>query len=347
VTDLKEDAKADWHQFYHSYDAVESVQEPEFLIEGFLQLQAICAIAAPVGQRKTLIALNVVHSLCTGEPLFGRFKVPNVVSKVLYFCPEMGLISFAKRVKSIGLMPCVGKNFFCRTMSSQLPRQLRDMTPDEIAGAVIVLDTAVRFLEGDENSSEHMRYFAEQVFELVQRGALAVIVLAHSQKGTVKSDELTLENCLRGSSELGAFLTSCWATKLQTPDDYYGPSLLKNVKQRDFESKSFEVTSGPDCRLHFVDGSNGAVVKIQSGANRDGKQDMADAIIRVHPGMKGPAIVKELAQAGIERSNNWVCQRRKKLRELDYAELQKNGGELPVKSKKDAKALLCVITAAE
>jgi hypothetical protein len=304
----------DWRRFYHSADAVENVQEPEFLIEGFLQVQAICAIAAPVGQRKTLIALNVVHALCTGEPLFGHFKVPNVVDKVLYLCPEMGLISFKKRIESIGLLPHIGKNFFCRTMSSVVAHQPRDMTPEEIKGAVIILDTVVRFLEGDENSSEHMRYFAEQVFELVQRGALAVIVLAHSQKGTVKSDELTLENCLRGSSELGAFLTSCWATKLQTPDDYYGPSLLKNVKQRDFESKSFEVTSGPDCRLHFVEGSGGAVVKMKSTGNRDGKQDTADAIIRQNPKLKGPALVKELALAGIERSNNWVCQRRKKLR---------------------------------
>ena len=45
--------------------------KPTFLIDGFLQKDVITAIAAPVGQRKTIVACNAVHAVLTGEPLFG------------------------------------------------------------------------------------------------------------------------------------------------------------------------------------------------------------------------------------------------------------------------------------
>jgi hypothetical protein len=297
-----------WWKHYHTLDEFLNVKPPEFLIEGFLQVQAICGIAAPVGQRKSLIALNVAHALCTGEPLFDHFKVPKKASRVLYVCPEMGLISFADRVKRIGLMPYVGKSFFCRTMSSDGFLPLDKMLPEEIDGAVIVLDTAARFLKGDENSAEHTRLFAEQVFQLIKGHALAVIILHHSQKSSAKAEELTLENSMRGSGELGAFLTSCWATRQDNdPDlDYYGPSLLKNVKQRDFTAKSFKVTSDPDCRLHFVPESEGAKMSHKPAADKDGREAEALQVIRDNPGLTQAKLVTKLKALGIKRGRSWV-----------------------------------------
>jgi hypothetical protein len=163
------------------------------------------------------------------------------------------------------------------------------------------------------------------------------MVLHHSQKGTAKADELTLENCMRGSGELGAFLTSCWATRLQgdPAQDYYGPSLLKNVKQRDFQSEAFEVTSSPDCRLHFIEGSSGAVIKM-SNANKDGKDEMALAILRQNPGLSVRDTALKLKEAGIRRGKTWVSDRR-------YEMIQENGGKLPG-SHKTTKACKAVRT---
>ena len=76
-------------------------------------LDSITAIAAPVGQRKSLIALNVAHALCTGEPLFDYFKVVKQASRVIYLCPEMGISSFSMRLKQIGLASHVGQTLFC------------------------------------------------------------------------------------------------------------------------------------------------------------------------------------------------------------------------------------------
>jgi hypothetical protein len=90
----------DWRSLFHTKDEVLNCPPPTFLIENFLACQAICAVAAPVGQRKSLIALNMARSLCTGAPLFGFLPVLTRPSRVLYLCPEMGLISLSERVLS-------------------------------------------------------------------------------------------------------------------------------------------------------------------------------------------------------------------------------------------------------
>ncbi len=301
----------DWRTRYHSFEEMDNAPKPTFLIAGFLQKDVIAAIAAPVGQRKTLIAANVAHALLTNEPLFDHFKVTQQPTRVLYLCPEMGLLSFTDRLRKLGLLPYVGKKLFCRTMNSEGKLTLGELTAEELDGAVLIVDTAVRFIQGDENSSEDMRVLAEDCFRLMKAGAASVLVLFHSPKGTKDISELTLENAMRGSGELGAFVSSCWATRLQNPDEpYQSASYLKNVKQRDFESKPFEVTSGPDCRLHIVAPPD-SNVKLNSKpvgpkGDKDGKEAAALQLIRDNLTLSHAKIVGKLKAMGVERSTSWV-----------------------------------------
>jgi hypothetical protein len=309
----------DWRAHYHTREETENAPKPEFLIEGFLQRQAIVGLAGYVGHKKSLIAQNVAYSLCSGAPLFGCFQVLRRPSRVLYLCPEMALIGFANRITRIGLLPYVGETFFYATMSlKDGVIKLPDLTIEEIEGAVIVLDTAIRFIEGDENSSQHMKELATQAFGLIRSGAEAVIVLAHSNKEMVKSNELTLDNAMRGSSELTAFLSSCWATRVQdTEHPYDSTSLLKHVKPRDFEADPFEVlTDRETCRMTFVEGSEGATVmrKPTNPANADGKEEQALQVIRDNMTLSLSKIVLKLKDAGIERKKSWVSEKRVEIR---------------------------------
>ncbi len=94
---------------------------------------------------------------------------------------------------------------------------------------------------------------------------------------------------MRGSGDLGAFVSSCWATRLQDPDndEWKSPSYVKNVKQRDFKSKPFEVTSDELGRLHIVAPPSANVdwstKKVGTKANKDGKEAAALQIIRDNP----------------------------------------------------------------
>lgn len=302
-----EEAPKDWRERYHSFAEIHDTKPPSFVIKDFLQEQSITGLAAPVGQRKSLIALNVAHACLTGEPLFGYFDVEKRPARVLYLCPEMGLISFANRLKLIGLEPYVGETLFCRTMGSE-PMDLSDLTEDELRGAVVIIDTAVRFLKGDENSPKDMSVFAQSIFRLSNAGALAVVLLHHSTKATKDSPDLTLENTMRGSGELGAFLTTCWATKMRDPnDEYKSASYIKNVKPRDFECKPFDaVCDRATCRMSIVGapGDAGAPVRIQK--DKDGKEDAALAIIRVNVSLSNEKLSAMLAEHGIKRSPEWV-----------------------------------------
>jgi len=290
----------DWRTRYLTFEKVRDAKPTEFLIDGFLALGSITALAAPVAQRKSLIALNVAHALCTGDDLFGYFKVARAPERVIYLCPEMGLASFPTRLKQIGLDSCVGSTLFCQTMDED--RISLAELDEELPGSVVIIDTLTRFVEGDQNSSEGMSKFADVVFGLKRRGA-TILLLHHSVKGA--SSSLTLDSAMRGSTELAAFVTCCWATKLRDPDNpYQSPSLLVNVKQRDFESKPFEVVADETCRMRIV-GEPGGVAEIKSRANVEAESALA-AILKESPGAGINRIQKMLRDAGHKKGVAWV-----------------------------------------
>jgi hypothetical protein len=304
----------DWRARYHTKDEMLNAPPISFLIEGFLQCEGVTGLAAPVRERKSLIALNIAHALVTGEPLFDHFKVLKRPSRVLYLCPEVSLGPFTDRLKKIGLMDYVGETLFCRTLSAEGQVPLSDLK-EELPGSVVILDTAIRFIEGDESSSADVRKFADTAFALLRGGAESVLLLHHSPKS--QGDGMTLENALRGSGDLGAFLACCWGTKLQDPTrPYESASYLENLKQRDFASDPFEVTSGPDCRLHIVSTPTmkAPVLKSRNGrGDGDGKDAAAEDAIRANLEMSLRKLEEHLAVLGIKRGTNWIGKARKRI----------------------------------
>lgn len=293
-----------WRERYLTFEQVRDAKPVEFLIDGFLALDSITAIAAPVGQRKSLIALNVAHALCTGEPLFNYFKVTKQPSRVIYLCPEMGISSFSMRLKQIGLAPHVGQTLFCQTMDVDSIK-LTDLD-EELPGAVVIVDTLTRFVDGDQNSSEDMSRFAKVVFTLQRRGA-TVVLLHHSIKGNPLI--LTLDSAMRGSTELAAFVTSCWATRLTDPSEpYNSPSLLVNVKQRDFESKPFEATSDKTCRMHII-GEPGQIKEIKKVKDADAEKILT-AVLNRDPKVGINKLQAALRDAGFKKGVKWVTRAR-------------------------------------
>jgi hypothetical protein len=312
------DAELQWTDLFHSYAEAQNAPPITFLIKDFLQCEGVTAIAAPVRERKSLIALNIVHALVTGEKLFGHFEVVKKPERVLYLCPEVSLGPFTDRVKKIGLIDYVGESFFYRTLSAEGSVRLDDPSLQlAVSGSVVVLDTAIRFLEGDENSSKDVRAFADSIFALLRFGAEAVLLLHHSPKDM--GDTMTLENAMRGSGDMGAFLACCWGTRLQDPTKpYESASFLSNLKQRDFESKDFEVTCGPDCRMHIVGDPATTFTSLASRKgnrpNKDGHDDAAEAIIQANMKMPIRQLQEHLAASNIKRGTTWIAKARARLK---------------------------------
>ncbi len=316
----------DWRSLFHSKEEALNAPPVTFLIKDFLQREGVTAVAGPVRERKSLIALNIAHALVTGEKLFGHFPVVRKPERVLYLCPEVSLGPFTDRLKKIGLLDYVGETLFYRTLSAEGTLSLTDpVLAQALPGSVVILDTAIRFLEGDENSSQDVRAFADGIFELLRAGAEAIVLLHHSPKDS--GDMMTLENAMRGSGDMGAFLCCCWGTKLQDPaHPYESPSFLSNLKQRDFESKDIEVTCTPDCQMHIVGDPATRTVTLQSRkgnrANKDGLDDAAEAVIRANIKLPVRKLQEQLAALKINRGTTWIAKAR--------AHIQAETGEMTV-----------------
>ena|ERR1700746_1346098 len=157
--------------------------------------------------------------------------------RVLYLIPESGLGPFVHRLKLFGLTEHVKSGrLFYRTMTAIEQRaSLVDPRLLKAAeGADVFLDTAIRFMEGDENSASDSRAFANTLFKLQGVGTRTITGAHHSPKGFDGREQMTLENTLRGSGDIGAMLCTCWA--LKQVDFATNLILMKNVKPRDFEA---------------------------------------------------------------------------------------------------------------
>lgn len=224
-----------WRDLFHTQTEAMNAPEPRFVIEGFLQEKSLTMLGGPPAAMKTYAALSMAKALITGEPLFDYFEVNAKSSRVLYLIPESSLAPFAERLKKLDLLKYVGTKFFFRTIDAH--EQLMGITDQRILkaaeGADVFLDTAVRFMEGDENASADQRVFAENLFAMLKAGARTVTGLHHAPKAFNSQNAMTLENILRGSGDIGAMLATCWG--LSKIDDAKGQVYFSCVKDRDFK----------------------------------------------------------------------------------------------------------------
>jgi Bifunctional DNA primase/polymerase, N-terminal/AAA domain/Primase C terminal 1 (PriCT-1) len=312
------EAKRQTIQLFHSREEAEHAPDISFAIDGFLQNEGITGLSAPPGQRKTIILLNVVRSLLTGDALFGKFKVLERAARIIYLTPEVSLSPFVSRLRQFELMDYIGDRFSFRTLSAQgkLPLHAPELL-DAVQGAHVILDTVPRFVEGDENNAEDIRQLGENLFALLHSKARSVIGAFHMPKGAKRNDYFDLETCVRGSGDLGALLSACWGTRLQDEKDvYHCASYMECVKQRDFEACApFELMPSKSGILTAREGVYVASLAPGLGhhsvTNKDGQQPAALEFIRQHPEMTLRQVADGLAAMGIKRGKDWISKQRK------------------------------------
>jgi len=294
--ELKE--PVDWRTRYTTAEQFRDVLPPSFLIRDFLEDGSITAIGAPVAQRKSIVVANIIHALLTGEPLFGHFEVVKRPDRILYLCPEMGLVDIANRFKKLGLESYVGESLFIRSMDDpKLPLAELD---EELPGSLVILDTITRFVAGNQNDAGDMSVFADVNYAMKRRGA-TLLLLHHAIKGT--AGVMTLDNALRGSTELAAFVTCVWSTQLQNPDEpHTTPSNLKCVKQRGFASEPFQVSCDEQFRMTML----GTMGEIKSQKQVSSEVALAE-ILKRSPDMGLHKLRDALKAAGHRRGVKWIA----------------------------------------
>ena len=230
-----------WREAFHTVNELDTTPSRIF-IKGILE-EGITFFGAHSGVGKTWIGLSVAHALITGEPLFGVYPVMEK-TKVLYLVPEMGGRKFRERAVRMHL-PMDGE-FWCQTIRDGACDLDSPVLQQAIAetSAVVILDTAIRFQAGDEQSStQQAQGLGAKMFNLINMGAAAVICMHHRKKDL--DSEPTLANTLRGTGDFGAMADCVWcvehASKGKRAPEYEQESqamtrlMLTCVKPRDMD----------------------------------------------------------------------------------------------------------------
>jgi hypothetical protein len=238
-----------WRQIFHSYEELRNAPPLRFAINNFLPEAGISLIGGLSGHGKTFILLSMVRALLEGSCLFGHdlFSVPAPAGKVLYLIPESAIGPFMSRLKMFGLENFLRDDrLMVRTLQHPTAIAIGDPRLLQAAkGAHVFIDTLVRLMEGDENSAESTRPFADDLFKLIGAGALSIVGAHHSPKSLESQDFMTLENVLRGSGDIGAALSTCWG--IRQIDAESNSIYVQNCKPRDFQPcQPFILRGRPD-----------------------------------------------------------------------------------------------------
>jgi hypothetical protein len=272
-------------------------------------------LGAASGVGKTWFQLSQAKAICTKQPFMGVFEVPERLN-VLYLIPEAGDRGFRIRCEKMGI-PTDGSVFRCRTMRDGILRLDDPMLAAAIKDwkPVIFLDTAIRFAGfKDENSSaENAGGLANLIFEMLKLGSPAVFSAHHSPKSTAEPDEkkqklkeMTLENMLRGTGDIGAMCDCVWGLQ---PDDggkeaakeYLDESrnltrlFVKCIKPRDFEPvDTFRIQGKP-----YIDEIGNFVVLTDQESSLEDTGRRAAHLIKAEPKISLTALAKKL---GVSRN---------------------------------------------
>jgi RecA-family ATPase len=306
-----EDGSSPWDK-YHTLADLENVPEGRFTVEGILYENSITALAGYAGDRKSIVSLNLAAACVTGQPFMDRFTVVNAPKRVIYLCPEMGLRELARLSTGLGMMPYVGKTLFFRSLDKTGKIRLRDLTPEELNGSLVILDTAVRFIEGKENDPQDMAVFSDELFRLRNECA-TVWVLFHSSKASV-GQELSLQNAVRGSSEIAACLSMCWATRLNEPSKRYeSTSRMYPLKVREFEALPFDFKCERETAACKIIGDPAPIITLRERKTEE-KRRIIEELLKHDRNMgvnKIQTVLKERTGSGGMAA--WVSEEKKRI----------------------------------
>ena len=322
-------------ELFDTWEEFETSPDISFAAKGFLQNEAVTALAALSGHSKTWTVLALIRMLLFGPgKLWGLFEVPNRAEKVIYLIPESSRTAIKHRLKLMGLYDEIHTGRLrMRTLSKGPTVPLADAALlREVKGAHIVADTAIRFMHGmdDNSAAEVAEGLSEDFFGMLRAGAQTVIPLFHSPKSFLKETVMTLEGMIRGSAEFGAVLATAWGIK--QIDEPRNIIHVQCLKARDFEHCGpFQLIGRPyiadtqDFALHKKPEECGSLADEQPDLNRGGGAPKAQrdakaanlALMRewlkVEPGLTSKEIADKFQAEGIPITDSAVRKYRKNL----------------------------------
>jgi RecA-family ATPase len=232
----------------------------EYLIPNMLIKKGVTIVGGDSGSFKTFIALQMGLCLTSSISFMG-----NEIAKkyrVLYIDEENRLSTLKERlvnmIESFNISNANEFDFrFIVSNNIKLDGQYVSVTDIEILRKVcedfkpdlIILDSLVRFISGDENSVKDVRKFFETLKNFIEEYNTSFLVIHHTIKNPTG-----IKHDLRGSGDFSAMADIIFiSTKLRDNN------ILSQVKNRHAEEISDIVFSFKDGKLLWIGNKNKAI----------------------------------------------------------------------------------------
>lgn len=256
------------------------VKEQEWLVKDLIPLKVIIYLAGDSGVGKSLLMLFLLLCSITNRKVFGEYEVERKVN-ILLIDVENRKEHLALRFKKIvngNEMKIPGDVEFYISYGHNV--SLNEDTIKKIEKMVvkhninlIVLDSLIRFVDGNENSSQDARKVFEMLNPIVNNNNASLLILHHTiKRGKGEKDDM------RGSGEFSASADIVY-TLSQKRVSNKDLKVLKQVKNRNakpIEPIAYELVNDDN------DFQNGVIKFVrdttyQEFAKKDLKEQMEDA----------------------------------------------------------------------
>jgi predicted ATP-dependent serine protease len=253
----------------------------QWVVEGIMAEGSVTSFCGEAGGGKSTFTTPLSGHVAVGADFLGR----RCRQRPVLICDrENPLPVVVERFTRLGIQDGGGLKIW----GAWLPYPVPQPAAGSILGWVeqtnpkplIIIDSLIAFLEGDENDAAVMRAFMQQLRRLADLGA-AVIVLHHSGKAE------TTRN-FRGSSDFKASIDVGYTlTNL-------GEGRLERLRLRAFKTR-FMVES--DLIIHYRDGQ--FISDERSAAVEITVTEQLRALLRRNPDIKGVKFQSEAASLGL------------------------------------------------
>lgn len=252
---------------------LDSIPEPEPLVDGVLYRDSLVWVIGPPGSAKSFVSLDMAGCIATGQPWQGH---PTVQGDVLYVVAE-GVSGIRARVRaweaSMGL-PMDGVRFLPAAVQAASDAEWNALVElaVELQAAEIVLDTQARLTVGmDENAARDMGMFVHRADRLRAETRACVTIVHHQGRAG---------DHMRGSTALEGAATTI--IKVAKSDESV---VVSCQKQKDAEPFA-------DINLRLVSYDSSAILALNAPSDS--------------PQWNTPAIRKSLSEWWRLHESDWV-----------------------------------------
>jgi len=228
-----------WFDYWRDYPA------PEFLVEGLIENGGLTAIIGPSGVGKTLVLLDIIASIATGQRWHGRA----VMQQRGIYLPGEGMSGFIQRLgawekshkANTGRDLAIGEGILrAGAPKAEWERLVQVILQNRIG--FLVFDTVARMAVGvEENSAAEMGKVVARLDEVRKLTGITVLLVHHTAKG---SDSARGSSALNGALDTEILVTDGWVdsdgSAVDTKEVSGKPLNAKVTKQKNADSGSVD-----------------------------------------------------------------------------------------------------------